>query len=77
MALAAATLRDRASRRTRRLDPHRARTSVGRMVFTSMCDKLVDVTDELEIAPQLASTVVLDNDNRTLTFQLRDDVRLP
>ena len=25
------------------LDPHRARTFVGRLVFTSLCDKLIDV----------------------------------
>src|SRR4051812_37262985 len=56
------------------LDPHRARTTVGRMVFTSLCDKLVDVTDKLEIAPQLASAWSWSADNKTLTFRLRDDV---
>ncbi|MET0426885.1 MAG: ABC transporter substrate-binding protein [Microvirga sp.] len=56
------------------LDPHRARTTVGRMVFTSLCDKLVDVTDKLEIAPQLASSWSWSTDNKTLTFKLRDDV---
>ncbi|SUV69097.1 ABC transporter substrate binding protein [Bordetella avium] len=29
------------------LDPHRARTYVGRIVFTSLCDKLVDLDDKL------------------------------
>jgi peptide/nickel transport system substrate-binding protein len=56
------------------LDPHRARTTVGRMVFTSLCDKLVDVTDKLEIAPQLASSWSWSTDNKTLTFKLRSDV---
>ncbi len=57
------------------LDPHRARTLVGRMVFTSLCDKLVDVTDKLEIVPQLARSWTWSEDNRVLTFKLRDDVR--
>jgi peptide/nickel transport system substrate-binding protein len=57
------------------LDPHRARTTVGRMVFTSLCDKLVDVTDKLEIAPQLASSWSWSPDNKTLTFKLRTDVQ--
>ncbi len=37
------------------LDPHRARTFVGRIVFTSMCDKLVDITPDLKFVPQLAT----------------------
>lgn len=56
------------------LDPHKARTTVGRFVFTSLCDKLVDVTDKLEIAPQLASSWSWSDDNKTLTFKLRTDV---
>jgi peptide/nickel transport system substrate-binding protein len=48
---------------------------VGRMVFTSLCDKLVDVTDKLEIAPQLASSWSWSSDNKTLTFKLRTDVQ--
>ena len=34
--------------------PHRARTFVGRIVFTSLCDKLFDINEKLEIQPQLA-----------------------
>jgi len=45
------------------------------MVFTSLCDKLVDVTDKLEIAPQLASSWSWSPDNKTLTFKLRTDVQ--
>ncbi len=56
------------------LDPHKARTTVGRFVFTSLCDKLVDVSDKLEIIPQLASSWSWSADNKTLTFKLRDDV---
>jgi len=37
------------------LDPTMGRTFVGRIVFASLCDKLVDITPELEIVPQLAT----------------------
>ena len=33
------------------LDPHRARTYVSRLVFTALCDKLVDATPDLKIVP--------------------------
>lgn len=54
------------------LDPHRARTFVGRIVFTSLCDKLVDITPELELAPSLATSWELDEDRTRLTMSLRD-----
>src|SRR5262249_60170353 len=37
------------------LDPTMARTYVGRIVFASLCDKLVDISPELDIVPQLAT----------------------
>ena len=40
------------------LDPTLARTYTGRIVFAAMCDKLVDITPELDIAPQLATELV-------------------
>lgn len=36
------------------LDPTLARTYVGRIVFTGLCDKLFDINEKLEIVPQLA-----------------------
>src|SRR6202167_1292130 len=36
------------------LDPTLARTFVGRIVFASLCDKLVDISPELDIVPRLA-----------------------
>src|SRR3546814_1022386 len=36
------------------LDPARARTFVGRIVFASLCDKLVDISPDLKFVPQLA-----------------------
>ena len=38
------------------LDPHRARTYVGRIVFTSLCDKLIDIDPKLHFVPQLATS---------------------
>jgi peptide/nickel transport system substrate-binding protein len=55
------------------LDPVRARTFVGRIVFASLCDKLVDITPDLKIVPQLARSWVWTDNNKTLTFKLRED----
>ncbi len=56
------------------LDPQRARTYVSRIVFTSLCDKLIDVDNKLQFVPQLAKSWSWSADNKTLTFKLRDDV---
>ena len=56
------------------LDPHRARTFVGRIVFASLCDKLIDVDAKLDFVPRLATEWAWSNDNKTLTFALRQDV---
>lgn len=55
------------------LDPHRARTFVGRIVFTSMCDKLFDINEKLEIQPQLAKEWSWSEDGKALTVKLRDN----
>lgn len=55
------------------LDPHRARTYVGRIVFTSLCDKLVDIDPKLHFVPQLATSWSFSPDNKVLTFKLRED----
>ncbi|PSC05493.1 ABC transporter substrate-binding protein [Alsobacter soli] len=57
------------------LDPHQARTFVGRIVFTSLCDKLVDVTPDLKFTPQLATSWEWAPDNTSLTFHLREGVK--
>src|SRR5690606_38992898 len=54
------------------LDPHRARTFVGRIVFTSLCDKLVDINDKLEIVPQIATEWMWNDDSTVLTMTLRE-----
>jgi peptide/nickel transport system substrate-binding protein len=55
------------------LDPDQSRTFVGRIVYTSMCDKLVDITPDLEIIPQLATEWSFSEDGKQLTMKLRDD----
>jgi peptide/nickel transport system substrate-binding protein len=54
------------------LDPHRARTFVGRIVFTSLCDKLVDIDANLAIQPQIATEWSWNDDNTVLTMSLRE-----
>jgi peptide/nickel transport system substrate-binding protein len=46
-ALAQTNLRDRPRRRPDVLDPTLARTYVGRIVFSSICDKLFDIDEKL------------------------------
>nr|WP_188517294.1 ABC transporter substrate-binding protein [Alsobacter metallidurans] len=57
------------------MDPHQARTFVGRIVFTSLCDKLVDVTPDLKFVPRLATSWEWAPDNKSLTFKLRSGVK--
>ena len=56
------------------LDPDQSRTFVGRIVYASLCDKLVDITPDLEIVPMLATGWEWAEDGTSLTFTLRDDV---
>jgi peptide/nickel transport system substrate-binding protein len=56
------------------LDPDQSRTFVGRIVYTALCDKLVDITPDLEIVPQLATGWSWSDDGTVLTFTLRDGV---
>ncbi|AZY48311.1 ABC transporter substrate-binding protein [Bordetella avium] len=53
------------------LDPARARTFVGRLVFASLCDRLVDITPDLKFVPQLAESWSTSEDGKALTFKLR------
>jgi len=56
------------------LDPDQSRTFVGRIVYTALCDKLVDITPGLEITPQLATGWTWSDDGKTLTMTLREGV---
>lgn len=57
------------------LDPDLGRTYVGRIVFASLCDKLFDISPELTIVPQLATSYETSEDGLTLTITLREGVR--
>lgn len=56
------------------LDPDQSRTFVGRIVYASMCDKLVDITPELKIIPALATGWKWSDDGKTLSMDLRKGV---
>jgi peptide/nickel transport system substrate-binding protein len=56
------------------LDPTRARTFVGRIVFSALCDKLIDVDEKLNYVPQLATSYQWSADGKALTMKLRTDV---
>ncbi len=55
------------------LDPTQSRTLVGRIVFSSLCDKLFDIDANLNIIPQLAASHEWA-DSRTLLIRLRPGV---
>ena len=54
-AAAAQTLRVGLAEDPDALDPTLARTFVGRIVFSALCDKLIDVDEKLNMVPQLAN----------------------
>jgi peptide/nickel transport system substrate-binding protein len=56
------------------LDPTRARTFVGRIVFAALCDKLFDLDEKLNIVPMLAVSQQWSADNKSLTLKLREGV---
>ena len=57
------------------LDPTLARTYVGRIVFSSICDKLFDIDEKLGIVPQLATSHETSADGLTVTIKLRPGVK--
>src|SRR3954449_9360742 len=57
------------------LDPTLARTYVGRIVFASICDKLFDVNEKLDVVPQLALSHETSEDGKTVTIKLRPGVK--
>jgi peptide/nickel transport system substrate-binding protein len=74
-ALAQTTLRIGLAEDPDVLDPTLARTYVGRIVFASLCDKLVDISPELDIVPQLATEWQWVDDNKGLVMKLRQGVQ--
>ncbi len=57
------------------LDPTMARTYVGRIVFSSFCDKLFDIDEKLNIVPQLALSHETSADGKEVTIKLRPNVK--
>lgn len=55
------------------LDPDQSRTFTGRIVYASLCDKLVDIMPDLEIIGQLATDWSWNDDGTELTMSLRED----
>ena len=74
-ALAQTTLRIGLAEDPDLLDPTMARTYVGRIVFASMCEKLVDISPELDVVPQLATEWHWTDDNKGLVMKLRQGVK--
>jgi peptide/nickel transport system substrate-binding protein len=56
------------------LDPDLGRTYVGRIVFASLCDKLFEITPDLEIFPQLATGYEVSDDGLTVTIGVREGI---
>src|SRR6478672_8976753 len=56
------------------LDPASSGTYAGRFVFASLCDKLVDISPDLKIVPQLAESWEWAADGKSITFSLRKNV---
>jgi peptide/nickel transport system substrate-binding protein len=57
------------------LDPSLGRTYVGRIVFSTFCDKLFDIDDKLDIVPQLALFYETSADGKEMTIRLRGGVK--
>ena len=57
------------------LDPTTARTYVGRIVFSAVCDKLFDIDEKLNIVPQLGLSYETSADGKEVTIRLRPNVK--
>src|SRR5690242_14330254 len=57
------------------LDPTLARTYVGRIVFSALCDKLFDIDAKLNVVPQLALSYATSADGKEVTIKLRPGVK--
>src|SRR5215475_9825326 len=58
------------------LDPTLARTYVGRIIFSQICEKLYEIDGNLKIHPQLAAEMpAISDGGRTVTIKLRPGVK--
>lgn len=56
------------------MDPHQSSAAVDRQVFQNLFDKLVDINQNLEIVPMLATSWTISDGGRVYTFRLRPNV---
>lgn len=56
------------------LDPAQSRSFVGRIVYASLCEKLVDVNRDVEFVPMLATDWTTSEDGLQLVMNLREGV---
>lgn len=56
------------------IDPALSQAFVTRLVLTTFCEKLFDITANLEIVPRLAESYEWSEDGLTLTIKLRPDL---
>src|SRR5260221_12429853 len=57
------------------LDPTMSRFYTTRIVFAALCDKLFDIDEKSNIAPQLALSHETSADGKTITILLRPGVK--
>jgi len=73
-AASASTLRIALQEDPDALDPAQGVSFVGRVVFAGLCDKLIDIDQNLAYVPQLATEWAWSADNLALTMRLRPGV---
>nr|WP_306230706.1 ABC transporter substrate-binding protein [Bartonella apihabitans] len=56
------------------LDPALSKTFSGRLVYTAICDKLVDISPDAGFVPELAQSWSFSEDGKILKMSLRKDV---
>ncbi len=56
------------------MDPHQSTAAVDRQVYQNLFDKLVDINQDLQIVPMLATSWTISPDGKTYTFKLRPNV---
>jgi peptide/nickel transport system substrate-binding protein len=57
------------------LDPTTAGSYVGRIVLATLCDKLFDIDENLQVVPQLALSHDVSADGKAVTIKLRQGVK--
>src|SRR3990170_3607680 len=56
------------------MDPHQSTAAVDRQVYQNLFDKLVDINQDLQIVPMLATSWTISGDGRQYVFKLRPNV---